>query len=139
MFACRQEDIEPYLGIPDVWFLRGTLRLDQGDYLAAIDDLSRALTLGPEEPAVLLRTRGLAWIRLGQLERALEDTNAALALQPEDAVTYNNRGVIFRDQGNVEQAEADLRRALEIDPELPIPLEHLVALLELKREKQSLV
>jgi Zn-dependent membrane protease YugP/Flp pilus assembly protein TadD len=134
MFACRPEEIEPYLCISDLWFLRGTLRLDQGDYEGAVDDLSRALTLEPAEHATLLRNRGLAWMKLGQLDRALEDTDAALALSPDDAVAYNNRGVIFRDRGNFDQAEDDLRRALAIDPQLPNPREHLAKLQELKLE-----
>jgi Zn-dependent membrane protease YugP len=91
MFGCRSEELEPYLSIADLWFLRGTLRLDQGDYIGAIDDLSRALDFDPPERAAVIRNRGLAWIKLGELDRALDDTDAALALAPEDAVAYNNR------------------------------------------------
>jgi Zn-dependent membrane protease YugP/Flp pilus assembly protein TadD len=130
LFAARPEELEPFLAIPDLWYLRGTLRLDRGDYLGAIDDLSRALDLDPSEPATLLCNRGLAWIRLGELERALRDTEEALALAPNDAVAYNNRGVIHRDRGNFEQAERDLRRAIEIDPQFPNPREHLAKLLK---------
>jgi Zn-dependent membrane protease YugP/Flp pilus assembly protein TadD len=132
LLACRPEEVEPLAGLADLWYLRGTLRLDQGDYEGAIDDLSRALTLDPAEPAVLLSNRGLAWIKLGQLDRALQDTDEALALSPDDAVAYNNRGVIYRDQGHLEQAEADLRRAIAIDPQLANPREHLAKLLEVK-------
>jgi Flp pilus assembly protein TadD len=76
----------------------------------------------------LLCNRGLAWIRLGELDRALNDTDEALALAPDDAVAYNNRGFIYLEQGNLEQAEADLRRAIAIDPTLPNPREHLAKL-----------
>ena len=130
LLACRTEDAEPLLCIADPWCIRGTLRLDQGDYQGAIDDLSRALDLDPAEPAMLLRNRGLAWIRLGNFDRALRDTDDALALAPEDAVAYNNRGAICLEQGNLEQAEADLRRAIAIDPQLPNPREHLAKLLD---------
>jgi Flp pilus assembly protein TadD len=116
------------LGIADPWYLRGTLRLERGDYQGAIDDLSRALELDPAEPATLLCNRGLAWIRLGEMDRALKDTNEALALAPDVAIAYNNRGVIYRELGNLDQAESDLRRAIEIDPELPNPREHLAKL-----------
>jgi Zn-dependent membrane protease YugP/Flp pilus assembly protein TadD len=128
MFGCRPEEVEPLLCTADPWFLRGMLRLENSDYLGAIDDLSRAYTLNPSDPAMLLRSRGLALIKLGQLDRALVDTNDALALAPDDAIAYNNRGVIYRDLGNLEQAESDLRRAIEIDPQLPNPREHLAAL-----------
>jgi tetratricopeptide (TPR) repeat protein len=138
LFACRPDEVEPLLGIADLWRLRGTLRLDQGDYQGAIDDLSRAFDFEPADPATLLCNRGLAWIRLGQLDQALQDTEAALAMQPDDAVAYNNRGVIFRDLGNLEQAEADLRRALELDAELANPREHLAKLLESKSECAAL-
>jgi Zn-dependent membrane protease YugP/Flp pilus assembly protein TadD len=130
MFACRPAEVEPLIGIADSWYLRGTLRLDQGDYQGAIDDLSQAFNLEPSEPATLLCNRGLAWLRLGQLDRALQDTNDALALAPADAVAYNNRGVIHRELGDLEHSESDLRRAIEIDPQLPNPREHLAKLLE---------
>jgi Flp pilus assembly protein TadD len=132
MFACRPAEVEPLIGIADPWYLRGTLRLDQEDYQGAIDDLSQAFDLEPSEPATLLCNRGLAWLRLGQLDRALQDTNEALALAPDDPVAYNNRGVIHRELGNLEHSERDLRRAIEIDPQLPNPREHLAKLLEAK-------
>jgi Flp pilus assembly protein TadD len=130
MFACRSAEVESLIGVADPWYLRGTLRLDQEDYQGAIDDLSRAFDLEPSEPATLLCNRGLAWLRLGQLDRALQDTNDALALAPSDAVAYNNRGVIHRELGNFEDSERDLRRAIEINPQLPNPREHLAKLLE---------
>jgi tetratricopeptide (TPR) repeat protein len=132
MFGCPPAEVEPLLGIADPWYLRGILRLDQGDYQGAIDDLSHAYNLEPSAPATLLCNRGLAWLRLGQLERALQDTNDALALTPNDAIAYNNRGVIHRELGNFEHSESDLRRAIEIDPQLPNPREHLAKLLEAK-------
>ncbi|MGE3240252.1 MAG: zinc metallopeptidase [Pirellulales bacterium] len=130
MFKSRREELEPLLAVSDPWFLRGTLRLDRDDFQGAVEDLSRAFDLGASEPAVLLRNRGLAWIRLGEFGRALADTDAALAIAPDDAVACNNRGVIHRELGDLEQAEADLRRAIELDPTLPNPREHLAKLLE---------
>jgi Zn-dependent membrane protease YugP/Flp pilus assembly protein TadD len=130
MFACRPEELQPLLAIADPWYFRGILRHERGDHLGAIEDLSRALDLNPSDPAVLLCNRALAWIKLGQLDRALQDTDGALVLAPDDAVAYNNRGVIYRDLGNLEQAESDLRRAIALDPELPNPREHLAKLLE---------
>jgi Zn-dependent membrane protease YugP/Flp pilus assembly protein TadD len=129
-FACQSAEIEPLIRTADPWYLRGTLRLDREDYQGAIDDLSKAFDLEPSDPATLLTNRGLAWLKLGQLERALQDTNDALALVPDDAVAHNNRGVIYRELGNFQQSESDLRRAIEIDPELPNPREHLAKLLE---------
>jgi len=130
MFTCRPAEVEALLDISDPWYLRGQLRLELGDYHGAIDDLSHAFDLDPSNRAMLLCNRGLAWLKLGQLEQALHDTNEALLLAPEDAVAYNNRGVIFRDLGDFEKAESDLRRAIEIDPQLPNPREHLAKLLE---------
>jgi Zn-dependent membrane protease YugP len=132
IFGSRPEEVEPLIGIADPWYFRGLMRLDQGDFPGAIEDLSQAYNLEPSDPATLLCNRGLAWLRLGKLDRALQDTNDALALAPNDAVAYNNRGVIHRELGNLEQSEGDLRRAIEIDPQLPNPREHLAKLLEAK-------
>ena len=116
----------------DLWQLRGTLRLNGGDCLGAIDDLSRALDCDPPEAAPVLRNRGLAWLKLGDMEKALGDTDEALRLAPNDSVAYNNRGVIYRERGDIEQAEADLRQAIAIDPQFSRPQEHLAGLLELR-------
>jgi Zn-dependent membrane protease YugP/Flp pilus assembly protein TadD len=130
VFTCRTEDIEPLIGISDPWYLRGSLRLDQGNYDGAIADFSRALDLEPSDPATLLCHRGLAWIKLERLGEALQDTNDSLRLSPESAVALTNRGVIYRELGNLEQAASDLRRAIALDPELPNPREHLAKVLE---------
>jgi Zn-dependent membrane protease YugP/Flp pilus assembly protein TadD len=132
MFASRPKELEPMLTNSDLWQLRGTLRLNGGDCLGAIDDLSRALDCDPPEAAPVLRNRGLAWLKLGDMEKALGDTDEALRLAPNDSVAYNNRGVIYRERGDIEQAEADLRQAIAIDPQFSRPQEHLAGLLELR-------
>jgi hypothetical protein len=48
MFACRTEDAEPFLCIADPWYLRGSLRLKQGELEQAEADLRQAIAIDPE-------------------------------------------------------------------------------------------
>ncbi|MEM1345455.1 MAG: tetratricopeptide repeat protein [Pseudomonadota bacterium] len=61
--------------------------------------------------------RALAYERVRRFDRALEDYNNALLLDPTYAVGYNNRGNLHASQGNLDLAIADHTRATEINPE----------------------
>ena len=49
----------------------------------------------------------------------VEDYDAAIRLDPQDASAYNNRGVTYRELGMTEMAERDFQKAkeLESDPQ----------------------
>jgi lipoprotein NlpI len=66
--------------------------------------------------ATLHSVRGRAYTRLGELQRAIADFDAAVALNPLSASAYNHRGVVRHAQGNFELAVADYRRAIELFP-----------------------
>lgn len=56
-------------------------------------------------------------VYLGQYERAIECSNAALALRPDDANCYHNRGSAYMGMHNLAQAKADYLRSQELDPQ----------------------
>jgi tetratricopeptide (TPR) repeat protein len=53
---------------------------------------------------------------MGQRERAVQDYDTAIALDPQDAPAYYNRGAANCDLGRREQALADFDSALRIRP-----------------------
>lgn len=65
---------------------------------------------------VVLTSRAFAYNSNGQLDRARQDLDAAISIDPTREFSYYLRGGISYNEGDNEAAIADLRRAVEIDP-----------------------
>jgi tetratricopeptide (TPR) repeat protein len=88
--------------------------------LLRIESCTRVIKSGGLEGPALAwayNNRGLAYEQLRRPERALEDYNTAVLLDPDFAVGFNNRGNVLAMMGDLEGAVADHTRAIEIDPE----------------------
>ncbi len=59
---------------------------------------------------------GTIYQQSGRLDKAAEEFQAALKIDPEYALANYNLGVVFEARGRLEEAEAEYLRALEIDP-----------------------
>ena len=92
------------------WFM-GRYGLDLDD---ALPICTRAVE-SADAPAAALDSRALVLLRLGQLDEALADAEAALDLEPGLVPTELVRGLILREMGNRE-AEAIIRGALARSP-----------------------
>lgn len=68
--------------------------------------------------AMVLNNRANAFAALSQIDKALSDYSASIAIHPEIAQTHLNRGLTRMYAGQVAAAIADFDRALEIDPAL---------------------
>jgi tetratricopeptide (TPR) repeat protein len=92
------------------------------DVASGLDDCSRAMRLEDKrEPryANALAIRGFANIRLGKLDRATEDFDAAIKLQPKLAASaYYGRGLIEALHNKQQQSEADLAEARKLSPKI---------------------
>jgi eukaryotic-like serine/threonine-protein kinase len=60
---------------------------------------------------------GYDYNSLGQFEKAVEETRAALRLKPNDSDIYNNLGVMYMCMNRVREARESLQRALSKKPE----------------------
>lgn len=60
--------------------------------------------------------RGIAFQRMDQLDRAIEDFSRALTLDPSRSQNYYNRGIIFQRRGQLDKAIEDYSRAIAINP-----------------------
>ena len=49
------------------------------------------------------------------MDRAIEDYNESIRLDPENAQAYNNRGVVFSAHGRHQEAINDFDQAIRID------------------------
>jgi tetratricopeptide (TPR) repeat protein len=98
---------------------RADVHIIFGNYRQAVEDYSWALdhTENPEMREAMLFQRGNAWERLGDLEAALQDYSAQLALVPDDADTLLLRANLLAECDRFLEALADFLRLLELRPD----------------------
>ncbi len=126
----------------------------RGDYPAALDQQSAALTLARAnrndfQEIQALSLGGLIAMNRGDLTHARESVTAALDLargsgrRREEAAQLNNLGTVLQRAGRLEAAEARFREALELDTQLngvegqAFDLRALAAVLERRGKAQE--
>jgi len=70
--------------------------------------------LNPHLPGAY-SNRGLALLKIGELQRAIDDFNNALAADPKDALSMYNRGVAKQKMGNQLAGDIDVALARGMD------------------------
>jgi Flp pilus assembly protein TadD len=60
--------------------------------------------------------RGAGFQRRGQFDKALEDYDTAIALDPSDSQVYLNRGTVFVGMGMYKRAVAEFDKAIDLNP-----------------------
>ena len=76
-------------------------------------DATVAIRLAPSVAAVY-STRGLAYVKLGELSKAVADYAEALRLNPHDGEGHWGRGVAYEQMGEHEKAIADFADAMRL-------------------------
>jgi tetratricopeptide (TPR) repeat protein len=94
----------------------GNCMMRVGIYTAAVASFNRAEELG-FEPENFLYDRALALTYMGDLDPALDDLNALIALVPDHGNAYVLRFRIFTTIGDNERGLDDLNRAIELYPQ----------------------
>jgi tetratricopeptide (TPR) repeat protein len=105
----RDEAIEKYSK-------QGLTHFDDGDFEAAIADLTKAIELSPNS-AEFHFSRGFVYHEAGELEQALANYDRAIVLNPNLAMAYSGRGVVYAERNDLQRAVADLTHAIELDPD----------------------
>jgi tetratricopeptide (TPR) repeat protein len=100
--------------------LRGKSKHDAGDSQAALKDLDRAVAFGGATESLARLHRGVVLRGLGEVQRALEDHNRAIELDPEFAPAYAQRGGDRLAMGEFVSAIKDYRHAVTLDPEFDL-------------------
>jgi tetratricopeptide (TPR) repeat protein len=95
--------------------VRGNTLINKRDYVHAIETLSMAVDLDPDN-VVTLNLRGLAYERTGQDDLAMADYNLALQKRPTYGVPYNNRGVIHLRRNALQSALDDFNLSIKYAP-----------------------
>jgi tetratricopeptide (TPR) repeat protein len=82
----------------------------------ALADCHASLAL--KESAAALDSRAFVYMRLGRIEEAIADYDAALKLRPAQASSLFGRGIVKLRKGATEDGQADLSAARAIDPRI---------------------
>jgi tetratricopeptide (TPR) repeat protein len=98
---------------------RASILTDRGQFEEAMDAVNRAIQLNRRSPFdAAYNNRAQIEVELGQIEQALVDFDAALDLEPHNAIILANRGRAFTKTGNFAAARKDLDRAIALEPTL---------------------
>ena len=81
--------------------------------------IARGLT-DKEDLATAYKNRGNAYDDKGEYDRALEDYEQALAINPQDADVFNSRGTTYTALGRYERAIQDFDQAIKLNPASPM-------------------
>jgi tetratricopeptide (TPR) repeat protein len=82
---------------------------------AIIDGCSAIIQFGQANPRLLataFNNRGFAYKLKGDYDRALQDYDQAIRLNPNNANAYNNRGMIYKIRGEYDRAIEEYSQAI---------------------------
>jgi protein O-GlcNAc transferase len=99
----------------DAMHFLGVIALQAGHHDAAVELISRAISLKPNFPEAYVNL-GLARRELGQIDAAIAAYQTAIALRPDYADAMNNLGNALKDAGQLDEAIAAYRQAVSLKP-----------------------
>ena len=89
--------------------------LEKSKWQDALNAAEQGLQIDPEHISCT-NLRAMAMVKLGRREAAGQTIGAALARNPEDAITHANQGWTLLHDGNPNKAMEHFREALRLDP-----------------------
>ncbi len=81
--------------------------------------LSYVIEKGPGNLSFVFMNRGLTFIGMGRPDKALEDYDKAISIDPSDFKLFSNRGELFMQLGQLDKAALDLDKAMSLNPGHP--------------------
>lgn len=106
-----------------VLFLAGLIEYDLGNYETAIQYFNTSLAALPESPSLfenranLYFYRGTSILNLEEYERAIQDFDKVIQINPQYAAAYGNRGNAYYNLEEYERAIQDYDQVITINPQ----------------------
>ena len=100
--------------------IRGMINLRRNREQEALRDLTNAIkTQHDSMPlrAVSFAQRGVAYISVGEVDKAVSDLNQAVRLDHQSPVAYAGRGLAHLRKDRIENARSDAEKALSLNPD----------------------
>lgn len=118
--AANEELLASMLSRPDQWssyYNLGNYHMDREELRQAIASYDTALKLEPRAVLAMVN-EAMAYVRLGENQKAEESLRKALKQAPDSAAAHFNMGLLKAELNDLKGAETHLRRALEADPQM---------------------
>ncbi|MBI4966124.1 MAG: tetratricopeptide repeat protein [Desulfomonile tiedjei] len=100
--------------------LSGMLSLRGKDQKKALSDFTEAIKTPHDNHSLLsasFANRGIAYINLGDPDRAVSDLDKAIELEPTSGFAYAGRSLAQLRRDNIEKARKDAEKALRLNPD----------------------
>lgn len=118
-------------------YSKGMEAVAKGESKKAVEHLSGAVAAHSNFPQALSEL-GLQYIKIGQVDKAVESLQSALKLAPDDTPTRLNYGFALLNQKKFIEAETQLRQVLAKNNALPTAHMYLgMALISMSRDEKS--
>jgi tetratricopeptide (TPR) repeat protein len=103
--------------------MRDCLSDDNGRRISGCSALIEQPSLGPAQRSFAYGMRALAYSLNGVFDKALDDYDKAIDLNPDYAVALNNRAWVYFKLGRGPEGAGDVERALQLAPGSPYALD----------------
>jgi len=96
---------------------RGLNHFDKKEFKEAIDDITAAINLNPQNPTPFVNRCAVNVYGLKNYDEAINDCSAAIKLNDRAIMAYNHRGKAYELKNDIAHAIADYKKALDLDPQ----------------------
>ncbi|MDD1678128.1 MAG: tetratricopeptide repeat protein [Methanomicrobiales archaeon] len=100
------------------WYTRGADLAQKGDYGAAIESYTTALSLNPTYLNAWIGL-GYAYTKSGQTDKAIDAYTRAIAIEPNSTIAWKSLGYVYGTMGRDEDALHAYDNAVTINPQDP--------------------
>ena len=102
----------------EVIFLLGSLQIQTKNFIKAIQLLKKATQIQSNHKSAH-NYLGIAFYKLGELQKAIGCYEKAIQIDPNYAEAHNNLGLVFKELGELQKAIGCHEKAIQIDPNNP--------------------
>ena len=95
---------------------RGLAHFDKKEYKEAVDDITAAINLNPQNPTPFVNRCAVNAYGLKDYDEAISDCSAAIKLNDKATMAYNHRGFAYEMKKDTAHALADYKKAIDVDP-----------------------